>query len=225
MRFALSVPGQILVNTAAFTLPEALGLRARALVLDVACRRASLLRVLATRARLGLPPVGLDVSSGMLSAARRDMEGEGPPAVSLAQGTAAALPFAEGTFDLVVSAHAFKHLTDDELRACVLEVRRVLKEGGLFLAWEFAPSRSELLNRWNGWLLACGAPPVRLRGYRELRELGYGCGFDWVRHARLRPFLLPPIPRVSIILGKAPEAWKRRTAGRRTARERAADVT
>lgn len=219
-RFALSVPGQILVNTAAFTLPDELGLGPHSRVLDVACRRASLARVLATRARLEQSPVGMDVSSQMLSAAQRDIEVEGGPVVSLTRGTVSTLPFAGETFDLVVSGHAFKHLTDDELGGCMTEARRVLNEGGLFLAWEFAPTRSELLDRWNRWLLGREAPLVRLRSYRELRALAVDCGFDWVRNARLRPFLLPPIPRVSIIMGKAPENWKRRGAGDQMMSER-----
>lgn len=209
MRFAMSVPGQILVNTAAFTLPEELRMRPDWRVLDVGCGRASLVRVLANRARLQRPPVGLDASHRMLALARRDVEAEGGPPVCLTQGIADALPFAEESFDLVLSGHAFKYLTDDELRASVTEARRVLKPGGLFLAWEFAPTRSGLLDRWNRWVVTQEVALERLRGYRELRALAYECGFDWVQPARLRPFLLPPIPRVSLIMGKAPEGWRR----------------
>ncbi|MEX0785204.1 MAG: hypothetical protein WD939_01065, partial [Dehalococcoidia bacterium] len=90
-------------------------------------------------------------------------------------------------------------------------VRRVLKPGGLFVAWEFAPTRSALLDRWNRWVLGHEVPFVRLRGYRELRRRAYDCGYDWVEPARLRPFLLPPIPRVSLIMGRAPAGWRRTT--------------
>lgn len=221
-RFAASAPGQILVNTAAFRLPEELGMGRRTRLLDVACRRASLLRVLAVRARLERPPAGLDSSRRLLAAARRDVEMEGGPDVILTQGTAEAIPFADEAFDLVLSAHAFRYLADDELRDCMEEARRVLREGGLFLAWEFAPTRSDLLDRWNRWLLGCEVPAVRLRSYRELRSMARGCGFDWVRRAELRPFLFPPMPRVSIVMGKAPEAWKRRTAADEAASERPA---
>jgi SAM-dependent methyltransferase len=220
MRFATSVPGQILINTAAFRLPEELGMGPRTRLLDVACRRASLLRVLATRARLERLPAGLDASPRLLAAARRDIEIEGGPQVILTQGVAQALPFAGETFDLVVSAHAFRYLTDEELRGCMEEARRVLREGGLFLAWEFAPTRSELLDRWNRWLLGREAPIARLRNYRELRAIAHRCAFDWVRRAELRPFLFPPMPRVSIVMGKAPRAWKGRAAANETMSER-----
>ncbi len=208
-RFASSVPGQILVNTATFTLPEELRMQPNWRVLDVACGRASVLRVLADRAGLERPPAGVDASRSQLRQARRDMAAEGGPPVELAQAAAEALPFAGGRFDLLIAGHLFRRLSDDELRTCLLEARRVLKPGGLFLAWEFAPTRSQALDRWNRWLLTREVPGARLRSYRELRAIAYDCGFDWVEQAHLRPFLLPPIPRVSLIMGRAPEGWRR----------------
>ena len=206
MRFAMSVPGQIFANTAVFTLPQELRMERNWRVLDIGCGRAGLTRVLEHRARLERPPVGLDLSRGMLSLARRDTAGEQGPA--LTQGTAAALPFADATFQLIVSGHAFKYLDDDELHSTLIEAQRVLKPGGLFVAWEFAPTRSNLLDRWNRWFLTIEVPLVRLRGYRELQAVAYSCGFDWVQPAQLRPFLVPPIPRVSLIMGRAPDGWR-----------------
>jgi len=105
---------------------------------------------------------------------------------------------------------------DGELVAQLREARRALRPGGLFLAWEFAPTTSGLLDRWNRWVLTREVPLVRLRSYRELRRLAYEAGFDWVQPARLRPFLLPPIPRVSLLMGKAPPGWEPRIVeGRR----------
>ncbi len=208
MRFAMSVPGQILVNTAAFTLPEELRMGQGWRVLDIGCGRAGVVRVVAHRAHLLQTPVGLDASQRVLSMARRDIEAQGGPPVCLVQGIAPDLPFHGESFDLLLSSHAFRYLSDDELRACLTDARRVLKPGGLFLAWEFAPTSSGLLDRWNHWVLTRGVSPVRLRGYGELRALGQACGFDWVEHAWLRPFLLPPIPRVSLIMGRAPEGWR-----------------
>ena len=208
-RLAMGVPGQILVNTAAFTLPEELHIGRGWRLLDVSCGRASLVRVLAHRVRLDAAPVGLDASRDALTRARQDMEAEGGPPTLVAQGTTGSLPFADETFHLLLSAHSFRHLTDEELRAGLSEARRVLKPGGLFLAWEFAPTPSGLLNRWNRWVLTRDAPQVRLRSYSELRVLAHAAAFDWVERARLRPFLLPPIPRVSLIMGKAPDGWSR----------------
>ena len=144
----------------------------------------------------------------MLGLAGRDQRNDGAKQVLLAQGTATDLPVADELFNFVLSSHAFKYLTDQELRESLREARRVMKPGALFLAWEFAPTRSSLLDRWNRYLLELGAPLVRLRGYRELRRFAYDAGFDWVQSANLRPFLLPPIPRVSLIMGKAPDGWR-----------------
>jgi len=216
MRFAMSVPGQILVNTAAFTLPDELKIGPDWRILDVGCGRAGVARVLADRARLGWPPLGIDASRRMLELAKRDMAVEGGPVVRLAQGTATALPVADESFNLVISGHAFKYFTDGELVAQLREARRALRPGGLFLAWEFAPTTSGLLDRWNRWVLTREVPLVRLRSYRELRRLAYEAGFDWVQPARLRPFLLPPVPRVSLLMGKAPPGWEPRIVeGRR----------
>jgi len=216
MRFAMSVPGQILVNTAAFTLPDELKIGQDWRILDVGCGRAGVARVLADRARLGWPPVGVDASRRMLELAQRDMAVEGGPVVRLVQATATALPVAEESVNLVISGHAFKYLSDDELVGHLREARRVLRPGGLFLAWEFAPTTSGLLDRWNRWVLTREVPIVRLRSFRELRRLAYEAGFDWVQSAGLRPFLLPPIPRVSLLMGKAPEGWEpRMVEGRR----------
>ena len=208
-RFAMSVPGQILLNTAAFRLPEELFIRPHWRVLDVRCRRAGLVRVLATRAKLEQAPVGLDASPELLAAARHDIAIEGGPAVSLTRGVAHALPYADESFDLIVAGHAFKYFADDELRACLAEGRRALKEGGIFLAWEYAPSRSAPLDRWNRWVLTRNGPFVRLRSFQEMRALALEAGYDMVRRARLRPFLFPPIPRVSLLMVRAPEAWRR----------------
>lgn len=209
-RFATSVPGQILVNTAAFTLPEELRIRSDWRVLDVACGRAGVVRVLAERARLEHPPFGIDPSRRMLRLAQRDMATEGGPPIALTQGSGAALPFGDDAFELVLCGHAFKYLSDGELRSWLAEARRVLRLGGLCLAWEFAPTASGLLDRWNRWLLTRQGPDVRLRGYRQLRAIALAAGFDWVQQAYLRPFLVPPIPRVSLIMGKAPPGWERR---------------
>jgi len=212
MRFLMSVPGMILVNTAAFRLPEELRIRRDHRILDLGCGRASLLRLLTSRVGLKVTPVGLDASRQMLALARNTMRDTGEAPVHLALGLASEVPFATGTFDLVICAHLFKYLSDAELRRSLHEIHRVLKPGGLCIAWEFAPTNSRLLNRFNRRVLSRGPTPLRLRTYRHLQRLAGKCHFDWIDNARLRPFLLPPIPRVSILLGKAPEGWHDRLA-------------
>jgi ubiquinone/menaquinone biosynthesis C-methylase UbiE len=167
-----------------------------------------LTRVLTDRAGLLEPPVGIDYSRQMLELASRDQQGDGANKIRLAQGSATGLPLKDELFNFVISDHSFKYLTDQELLESLREARRVMKPGALFLAWEFCPTRSPLLDRWNRYLLELDTPLVRLRSYKELRQLAYDAGFDWVQSANLRPFLLPPIPRVSLIMGKAPDGWQ-----------------
>jgi hypothetical protein len=87
------------------------------------------------------------------------------------------------------------------------EIRRVLSHGGIAVLWEFSPTASAVLNRWNRRVLQARPGEVILRSYTTLSAYALEAGFEWVQNAHLRPFLLPPIPRVSIIVGKAPVGW------------------
>jgi SAM-dependent methyltransferase len=210
-RFLATAAGSILVNTPVFRLDGELGLRPEQRLLDVGCGRAGPLQVLAARVHFRLPPVGIDVSGGMLRLALEDLARGGSPPVDLLQGSAASLPLADGRFDVVISAYLLKHLSDVDLTAFFAEIRRVLKPGGIALVWEFAPTRSHLLDGWHRWLLTRGISECHLRGYGRLSAAAIGAGFEWVERAVLRPFLFPPIPRVALILGRPPEAWRERT--------------
>ncbi len=113
----------------------------------------------------------------------------------------------------MLAGHLVKHLSDDELDAYLREVGRVLVPGGLALLWEFAPTGSRWLDRWNTWLLgggpARGVAQPRLRSTRSLLDAARRADFEFRIDARLRPFLLPPIPRASILIGKPPDAQDR----------------
>ncbi len=192
-----------MVNTAVFRLPEELRMDPNWSVLEIGCGCGDVARVLGERAALVKPPVAVDVGASVLAAI-----GGG---ISPAAAQLDALPFADSRFNLAISAHGVHGMTDRELKASLSEARRVLKPGGLLLLWEFAPTRSALLNDWNRWLLGlscAGGGAVRLRSFGKLRDLGYESGFDWVQPASLRPFLFPPIPRVSTIMGRVPEGWR-----------------
>ncbi len=106
-RFAMGVPGQILVNTAAFTLPEELRIEPTWRILDIGCGRAGLARVLTDRAGLLEPAIGIDASRQMLELASRDQQGDGAKKVLLTQGSATDLPLADDLFNFVFSGHAF----------------------------------------------------------------------------------------------------------------------
>jgi len=72
----------------------------------------------------------LDYSADMLSFAKRRAAEHGLKNVSFMQGDVGALPFADDSFDLVLSLNKFHAFPDKESAYC--EVYRVLKPGGIF---------------------------------------------------------------------------------------------
>ena len=196
-------PGLMLVNTPAFKLHEELQLRPDMRLLDVGCGSGALLSLLAARVPFQRPPVGIDLSAAMLAL----HEASGGTGVSLVEGSGTDLPFADESFDVVTCAHVLKHLDDGSLLRLLSEIRRVLTSGGIAVIWEFSPTRSKRLNTWNEWVITFGVRDCILRSYKQLSLFALEAGFEWVSNAHLRPFIYPPIPRVSVIVGKAPIGW------------------
>jgi SAM-dependent methyltransferase len=77
--------------------------------------------------------VGLDVSAGMLRHAKNQNLSSGVP-VQLVQADASALPFRDGTFDIVFTAFGAVPFVEDSARV-MREVFRVLRPGG---RWVFS---------------------------------------------------------------------------------------
>jgi ubiquinone/menaquinone biosynthesis C-methylase UbiE len=100
---------------------EALGLALAALppahTLDVACGTGFLTRHLPGEL------VGLDQSEAMLAEARRQA-----PDATYVQGDALSLPFEDGAFERVFTAHFYGHLEDGHRERFVSEARRLAPE-------------------------------------------------------------------------------------------------
>lgn len=92
-------------------------------VLDVACGTGVLACEAARRVAPSGKVTGLDRNDGMLAVARRKA-----PDVEWHSGGAEALPFADGTFDAVLSQFGLMFF-DDRVKA-LQEMRRVLRPGG-----------------------------------------------------------------------------------------------
>ena len=92
-------------------------------VLDVGCGTGVLTRAAADRVELAQQVTGLDRNEGMLAVARRVR-----PQIDWRQGDASALPFADHSFDVVVSQFALMYFSDRT--AALTEMMRVLKPGG-----------------------------------------------------------------------------------------------
>ena len=72
----------------------------------------------------------LDYSADMMGAAQKRAEAAGIKNVSFVQGDVGALPFEDGSFDIVLSLNGFHAFPDKE--AAWRETYRVLKRGGTF---------------------------------------------------------------------------------------------
>ena len=211
--FLASVPGMMLINTPVYRFDRNLGLKPEQRLLDIGCGPGSLLRILSSRVGFETPPTGLDLSQEMLA-----RSGTPEPSFTVVQGSASNLPFADASFDIAVSGYLLKHLDDAALATFFREIERLLKPGGIAVLWEFAPTRSGRLDKLNRWVVTRGVTEAKFRSYRTLAEAANEAGFDWVENAYLRPFLFPPIPRVSIAVGKAPEGWRENTGPGRARR-------
>lgn len=112
----------------------ALGLSSGARVLDLACGTGDLCRDLQ---KVGLEPVGFDLSYGMLASARTN--------APLAQADALALPVSDDTTDGVTCGFALRNLV--ALEPFFAELARVLRPGGRIALLEVATPSSRVL-RW-----------------------------------------------------------------------------
>ncbi len=78
-----------------------------------------------------LQVVGLEPNPGMRRRAETRLQKASLKNVKLVEGAAEAVPFGDGTFDTVVSFLTLCSVND--LAGAILEIKRVLKDGGKFL--------------------------------------------------------------------------------------------
>jgi ubiquinone/menaquinone biosynthesis C-methylase UbiE len=131
------------ITDAALTqrLVAALGEAARGVVLDVACGPGILSAAIGKTAR---EVVAFDLTPGMLQKAAQRCAEAGLANVVFREGNAAALPFADATFDAVVTRLSVHHF--DQPGRVMSEIFRVLRPGGSFVIADVVSSESELQN-------------------------------------------------------------------------------
>jgi len=111
-------------------------------VLDLGCGTGAL-SLQAARRRRDARVTGLDPDPKALARARAKAAREGA-AVEWRQGFGDALPFADASFERVVSSLMFHHLTHEGRRATLAEVARVLAPGGTLHVLDFGPRHGAL---------------------------------------------------------------------------------
>lgn len=109
------------------------GLRPPAKIADLGCGSGIFTSILAEKS---FDVTGVDISPGMIETAKKTYPKE-KHRTSFAVGDVEALDFADATFDGVLLSGLLHHLPDPT--ACVREVHRILKPGGVFMA--FDPNR------------------------------------------------------------------------------------
>jgi ubiquinone/menaquinone biosynthesis C-methylase UbiE len=160
-------------------------------VLDVGCGTGAHLALYEDG---GAMVAGVDHSEGMLARARRRL-GRG---ATLFPADAAALPFADASFDLVI-AMTLLHELDSQSRSAVLaEMRRVAARDGRLLVIDHHPGR-----------------PIGLRGWLIRR---FAAAIEWVagsdHHCSFREFLRSGgLPALAGRHGMTVERWSLEASG------------
>lgn len=163
-------------------------------MLDVGCGTANYTQAIGQRCRI----VGLDVSEIMLKAAAAKQ-----PRLCLVRGTALSLPFADQSFDRVLTTLSIHHWPDMERG--IAEVRRVLRQGPYVLFaffWEqmatywfrhyfprnfdLSPDRTQTRDRILGALNGAGFSRVSVEPWEAPRGFADHFLYTEIKHDPLK---------------------------------------
>ena len=163
---------------------ERAGIRPRDRVLEVAVGPGAALVEMARSVAPDVPVVGRDLSEGMLRQAACRAAEAGLANVELVQGDARALPFTDGSFDVVFNAYMLDLIRLADMPTVLGEFRRVLRPGGRLVLLNLSkrdPSRltwferlyRALPPRWTPYLVGACRPVamadgVHAAGFEEI---------------------------------------------------------
>ena len=166
VRALMPVEGDLAFRRRCETILEWLDPQPGEKVLDCGCGYGFTLRMLAELTEADL--TGLDFAAERVAQVQRDLARF--PQVTVVQGDAQQLPFADDSFDHVVCSEVLEHLPDD--RAAVREIARVLKPGGTAV---FTVPDADFPFAWDppNWLLK-RLGGFQLKGERPWSGIWYG---------------------------------------------------
>lgn len=182
-------------------------------VLELGCGAAQWSAALAGD---GARVTGIDLSIRQIALARKHLERVGAD-VRLVQGSAEELPFADGSFDVVMCDHGALSFADP--RGAIPEVARVLMPGGrlafsihsplLFMAWNPKTERVDKRLHFEYFSMRSEADETSIQfqlPYGEWIELFLASGLEVRRLVHLRP----PEGATTTYDDYAPYEWARR---------------
>jgi len=112
-------------------------------VLDIGCGTGTL-AIAAARTAPGVRVTGLDADPSILARAQKKAVDAGLQ-IDFDQGMSTALPYADASFDLVLSTLFFHHLPDDAKRQTTAELVRVLRPGGRLVVGDLGQPQDPLM--------------------------------------------------------------------------------
>jgi ubiquinone/menaquinone biosynthesis C-methylase UbiE len=163
--------------------------------LDVACGSGQLALI---AARHGVEATGVDVAGNLVERAREHARVEGLNA-RFQEGDAEALPFADGSFDVVASLVGAMFAPRPELVAS--ELLRVCRRGGIIAMANWTPQGfvGQLLRTISRFVAPCGLPQPVLWGDQATVVERFGQGVSSLQLTRRNTVLSFPFPPGEVV--------------------------
>ena len=158
-------------KSVAENMAEHYGLKPRQRILDVGCGMAHLLYEF-TQVVPGIEVKGIDISDYALKHAKEEIRD------SLQYGKAQEIPFADNSFDLVISLTTLHNLKVFDLKKAVQEIERVSKRNSYIMVESFRNDKEEVNMLY--WQLTC-ASYYSVEEWEWLyREWGYTGDYSFI---------------------------------------------